>query len=429
MLAELQAEEQGVMPKLRFPEFQDTGDWLIAPLNQLATRRTRKNSEGKLKCVLTNSAEYGVIDQRDYFDKDIANQSNLEGYSIVENGDYVYNPRVSINAPVGPISKNNIGTGVMSPLYTVFRFNSSDNDFYAQFFKSTHWHQYLRLTSSTGARHDRMAITNDDFMNMPLPVSTSEEQKKIADCFFSLDELITTHTKKLDKLKKHKKGLMQQLFPAEGETVPKLRFPEFQEAGEWKEDNLEVYFPHIRNGFVGIATPYYSIQGIPYLQGKNIKQARIDATNLIRISVDFHHKQKKSQLREDDILMVQSGHVGECALVGKQFSGSNCHALIILSPAKNTESNFFIHFFYSGEGLRKIGNVKTGNTIAHILSSDLKTLRLYVPSQAEQKKIASCLSVIDEQTSKQAQRIETLKAHKRGLMQQLFPVLGEEQSA
>ena len=185
----------------------------MLPLNKLAQRCIQKNKDGECKRVLTNSAEYGVVDQRDYFDKDIANQGNLQGYFIVDKGDYVYNPRISKSAPVGPISKNNIAIGVMSPLYTVFRFNDSKNDFYAHHFKSTGWHLYMRQASSTGAKHDRMAIANDDFMAMPLPVYSSEEQQKIADCLSFIDELVATQTQKLARLKAHKNGLMQQLFP------------------------------------------------------------------------------------------------------------------------------------------------------------------------------------------------------------------------
>lgn len=201
------------VPRLRFPEFCDDQPWNFQTLGKLAKRSTQKNAGGYITRVLTNSAEYGVIDQRDFFDKDIANQGNLKGYYIVEEGDYVYNPRISTIAPVGPVSKNRIGLGVMSPLYTVFRFNNKRNDFYAHYVKSTHWHHYMRQASSTGARHDRMSITNSDFMGLPLPVPKPEEQQKIADCLSSLDDLISAEARKLDTLKDHKKGLMQQLFP------------------------------------------------------------------------------------------------------------------------------------------------------------------------------------------------------------------------
>lgn len=119
-------EEKKLVPKLRFPEFWEAGEWQFTLLNQLATRGKQKNRDEKIERVLTNSAEFGVMDQRDYFDKDIATQGKLEGYFVVELGDYVYNPRISATAPVGPISKNNIATGVMSPLGFVAQSQSAE---------------------------------------------------------------------------------------------------------------------------------------------------------------------------------------------------------------------------------------------------------------------------------------------------------------
>ena len=200
------------MPKLRFAEFVDEPPWECPPLKKLAKRITQRNTRGADLGVLTNSAEHGVVDQREYFDRDIV--TNTDNYYIVESGDYVYNPRSSSTAPVGPISKNHIGTGVMSPLYTVFRFQSDANDFFAHYFRSSHWHGYLRRVSNSGVRHDRMAITNDDLMQMPIPTPTPHEQQKIADCLGSLDYLIAAEGRKLEALRQHKKGLMQQLFPS-----------------------------------------------------------------------------------------------------------------------------------------------------------------------------------------------------------------------
>ena len=222
-----------LVPKLRFPEFRSAPAWRLETLSQLATRAKQKNRDERITRVLTNSAEFGVMDQRDFFDKDIATQGKLESYFVVELGSYVYNPRISTTAPVGPISKNKIGTGVMSPLYTVFKFKNDSNDFYEHYFKTAGWHTYMRQASSTGARHDRMAISSDDFMAMPLPVSTPAEQQKIAACLGSLDELIAAQGRKVEALKTHKKGLMRQIFPREDETQPRLRFPEFQSGGEW----------------------------------------------------------------------------------------------------------------------------------------------------------------------------------------------------
>ena len=231
-------KKQQLVPRLRFPEFFDDQSWSFQSLGRLARRSTKKNTEGDITRVLTNSAEYGVIDQRDFFDKDIANQGNLEGYYIVEEGDYVYNPRISATAPVGPVSKNRVGLGVMSPLYTVFRFNNRHNDFYAHYFRTTHWHRYMRQASSTGARHDRMSITNDDFLGLPLPVPSPAEQQKIAGYLSSLVELIALENQRLETFKRQKNGLLQQLLPEDGEDLPRLRFPGFLEAGVWKKKIL-----------------------------------------------------------------------------------------------------------------------------------------------------------------------------------------------
>ncbi|UVV64808.1 restriction endonuclease subunit S [Glaesserella parasuis] len=203
-----------VYPKLRFPQFRNCKGWEVVELKVLANRVTVKNKDNAIIRVLTNSANDGVIDQGDYFDRDIANKNNLDGYYIIEFGDYVYNPRISNLAPVGPISKNKVGIGVMSPLYTVFRFKNEQNDFYEYFFKTNTWHKYLQQNSNSGARYDRMNITNNDFMSMPLPMLIPKEQQAIADCLSSLDNLISEQSEQIGRLKTHKKGLMQQLFPS-----------------------------------------------------------------------------------------------------------------------------------------------------------------------------------------------------------------------
>lgn len=207
-------QEGETQPRLRFANFRGAGDWNIEPLSNLARRVTTKNKLSNESRVLTNSAEYGIVDQRSYFDREIVTKNNLCNYYIVNLGDFVYNPRVSISAPVGPVSRNNIGTGVMSPLYTVFRFRNIATDFFAHLFKSSVWHSYLKNAANSGARHDRMNIATSDFMSVPLPVCNPDEQQQIADCLNSVDGLIAAETRKLEMLRVHKKGLMQQLFPS-----------------------------------------------------------------------------------------------------------------------------------------------------------------------------------------------------------------------
>lgn len=202
-------------PSWRFPEFIDSGNWEFCKLSDIAEKVTLKNKNNKIRRVLTNSAISGVIEQNQYFDREIVSENNLSNYSVIENGDYIYNPRISISAPVGPISKNKIGKGVMSPLYTVFRFYDDDFDFYEQYFKTTLWHPYINAKANMGVRHDRINISTDDFMDMPIPVCPNpKEQEKIAIFLKGLDKLISKQKEKIASLKQYKSGLVQQVYPA-----------------------------------------------------------------------------------------------------------------------------------------------------------------------------------------------------------------------
>lgn len=215
----LKTHKRGLMQKIFSQELRfskDDGsafpDWMEMKLSDLADRQTAKNIDDSINRVLTNSAIKGVLDQRDYFYKDIANADNLDGYYIIEKGDYVYNPRISVHAPVGPINKNRIGQGVMSPLYSIFRFKDKSNHFYEQYFKTKQWHRYMCSVANYGARHDRMNITTSDFMDLPLPCPHTDEQKKIVSCLDEFDKKIDAVTSQLTENEAFKKGLLKKMF-------------------------------------------------------------------------------------------------------------------------------------------------------------------------------------------------------------------------
>lgn len=201
------------VPKLLFPEFANDGEWEIKKLRDIAIRVNNKNRSNIQLPVLTNSATGGIVNQQDFFDREIVTKDNLKNYSIVEIDDFVYNPRISTAAPVGPISRNKIGKGVMSPLYTIFRFKEGNVDFFEHYFRTNCWHQYLKDKANFGARFDRMNITNEDFFDLPIPFPPISEQQRIADCLASIDLLINHYSGKIVLLEQHKKGLMQGLFP------------------------------------------------------------------------------------------------------------------------------------------------------------------------------------------------------------------------
>jgi type I restriction enzyme, S subunit len=395
-------EKKGLVPELRFPEFRDKGEWELAPLKKLASKRTERNRDGKLVRVLTNSAEHGVVDQRDYFDKDIATQGNLENYFIVDKGDFVYNPRISAFAPVGPISNNSVAKGVMSPLYTVFRFRNSNIDFYAHYFKTSAWHLYMRQIGSTGARHDRMAITNDDFLAMPLPVPSPKEQQKIADFLASIDELITAQIQKLAALKTHKKGLMQQLFPAEGETVPKLRFPEFLDKGKWEDKRLEYVAP-LQRGF-DLPTHQLELGDVPVVYSNGVQ--------------NYH---KEGMAKGPGLVTGRSGTIGKLNFIEAGDYWPHNTTLWVTSFKDNIPK--FIYFLYATIGMERFAS---GSGVPTLNRNDVHAFNAYIPQlKDEQQKIADCLTSLDDLITAQTKKIETLKAHKKGLMQELFPAMDE----
>lgn len=176
--------------------------WEQRKLNEIADKVSEKNKNNEFSEPFTNSAEQGIISQKDYFDREIVNNENLNGYYIVRNDDFIYNPRISATAPVGPINRNRLGrNGVMSPLYTVFRTHDIDNLYLEFYFKTTKWHRFMKLNGDSGARFDRFTISSTQFMEMPIPYPTLEEQQKIGEYFESLDTLITLHQHKQNNLK------------------------------------------------------------------------------------------------------------------------------------------------------------------------------------------------------------------------------------
>ena len=175
-----------------------TNAWEQRKLSEISDKVSKKNQDMVVDEVFTNSAEYGIISQRDYFDKDIANSENIDGYYIVEPNDFVYNPRISTLAPFGPIRRNKLEkSGAMSPLYYVFRTHDVDYGFLEYYFKTNGWHSFMHLNGNSGARSDRFAIRDEIFKEMPITMPQDiDEQKRIGDFFTTLEMAVTLHLRK-----------------------------------------------------------------------------------------------------------------------------------------------------------------------------------------------------------------------------------------
>lgn len=211
MLQKMFPKDGENVPEIRFVGFTDA--WEQRKLSEISDKVTEKNTENNYDETLTNSAEFGIVSQRDFFDKDISNSKNLDGYYVVKNDDFVYNPRISNYAPVGPIKRNKLGrNGVMSPLYYVFRTHDIDRTYLEYYFGSTSWHNFMKLNGDSGARADRFAIKDSVLREMPIPYPTLEEQAKVGEFLDRLADLITLHQRELDLLKDLKKSMLKQMF-------------------------------------------------------------------------------------------------------------------------------------------------------------------------------------------------------------------------
>ncbi len=276
--------------------------------------------------------------------------------------------------------------------------------FFKYLFKTKPFIQKLNK-DLTGIR-DGKIISYNHFSNIYLPVPTIPEQQKIADCLSSLDELIEAHEQKLDTLKQHKKGLMQRLFPAEGETMPRWRFPEFRNAGEWEEDEIGNIF-NVTRGQVLAMTEVQTKQTETYIYPVYSSQTKNNGL------AGFYSK----YLYEDAITWTTDGaNAGEvnfrkgkfyCTNVCGVLLNNNGYANKCISELINSVSKKYVSY---------VGNPKLMNNV-------MEKIKIPIPFLPEQQKIADCLTSIDERIEAQEEKIVALKEHKKGLMQQLFPSL------
>ena len=260
----------------------------------------------------------------------------------------------------------------------------------------------------------------------------SSEQQKIADCLSSIADHITLETQKLDTLKAHKKGLMQKLFPAEGETLPKLRFPEFQDSGEWDRDAFDDLLDII-DGDRGSNYPKldeFSNSGhCVFLNAKNVTKSGFKFEEIQFITKEKDNILRKGKLQRLDVVLTTRGSVGQFALYSDDVLYDNIRinsgmvVLRIKSPKINAD---YLYTFCRSQVLSNyIENIAFGNAQQQLTVAEIKKFQIFYPQPKEQQKIADCLSSIDEVIAAQSQAIDLLKLHKKGLMQQLFPAVKE----
>ena len=267
----------------------------------------------------------------------------------------------------------------------------------------------------------RAKLNADVMMKLPIKVPTFNEQQKIGEYFSKFDTLITLHQRKLVLLKQLKKGLLQKMFAEKDSKRPVLRFKGFHD--DWEQRKLGEVYGKIENAFVGTVTPYYvgKENGHFYLESNNVKDGYINRNNEIFINDEFYKKQRNKWLHTGDIVMVQSGHVGHSAVIPKELNNIAAHALIMFRyPVEKVEPNFINYQFQTIQSKKKIENITTGNTIKHILASDLRNLSVSMPVYSEEEKIGSFFQQLDSFITLHQRNLDRLNKLKKGLLQQMF---------
>ena len=395
------------VPKLRFKEF--SGEWKKQKLNQIASKSNSKNKDESICEVFTNSAVNGIVAQRDFFDKDIANQNNLAGYYIVRHNDFIYNPRISTSAPVGPLNRNHLQTGVMSPLYTVFtvKDTSVSLEYLERYFKSSKWFKYMYSIANYGARSDRMSVTNNDFFAMPIPIPSKPEQEKIASFLTSVDTKIELLVRKEELLQQYKKGVMQKIFSQE------IRFKadDGSKYPEWEEKGGNKIFETITNKNHNSDLPVLAITQ----EYGAIPRDMID----YQISVTDKSVATYKVVEIGDFIISLRSFQG--GIEYSNYKGICSPAYIILRPYIDVDTRFYKLYLktdnYIKQLNRNIEGIRDGKMISYKQFSDIK---LPYPCIEEQTKIANFLSSIDSKLEHIQKQLNATKAFKKALLQQMF---------
>ena len=402
------------MPAIRFKGFND--DWEQRKLGELYQRNTERNENliGYDKTISVATMSY-----KD--DGNGASESSLSTYKVLRVGDIAFEGHTNKQFRFGRFVVNDIGTGIMSPRFSTLRpLNEMPVNFWKQYIHSESVMRRI-LVNSTKAGTMMNELVIPEFLNQTIMVPSENEQAVIGQYFSNLDHLITFHQRKLEKIKLMKKSMLGKMFSRDAESIPKIRFDGYTD--DWEQRKLGEIYGSIGNAFVGTATPYYVEQGHFYLESNNVKDGQINHNSEIFINDEFYEKQKDKWLHTGDMVMVQSGHVGHAAVIPEELDNTAAHALIMFRIPKEKIEPYFLNYEYqTNKAKKKIENITTGNTIKHILASDMQEFVVDVPKYEEQKVIADYFANLDRLITLHQRKLEKLKKVKKSLLEHMFPM-------
>lgn len=402
-------------PDLRFPGF--TEPWEHRKLGDLAERVTRKNTNNESSLPLTISAQYGLIDQMEFFGKRIASH-DISGYYLLYNGEFAYNKSTSGDAPWGAVKRlDRYENGAVSTLYIVFAIKDveqTDSDFLACYYNTNLWHSGVQAVAAEGARnHGLLNIAASDFFNTTLSIpSDIEEQRMIGAFFNKVDDLITLHQRKCDELKLYKRGLLQQLFSQPEELYPHVRFPGF--GGPWQKRKFEDIFTVSQGLQIPISERYMEpgANRYFYITNEFLKEDCKEAYYI-------ENPSKSVVCDEEDILMTRTGNTG---IVVTDVAGCFHNNFFKIAYDKQAYSKRFICYLLSSPAMHKIIMRNAGSSTIPDLSHKnfYKIDAAFPESKEEQERIGKLLFDMDKLIALHQQKCKELRVYKQGLLQHMF---------
>ncbi|MCC4468947.1 restriction endonuclease subunit S [Limosilactobacillus reuteri] len=410
-----------LVPEVRFKGFTD--DWEQHKLGEISFKVNTKNKENLTLPVLSNSAEYGIVNQEDYFDKKIANRT--DNYYIVKHNDFVYNPRISKKAPYGPIRRNTLDTkGLMSPLYYVFRINDGNYIYLDYYFKSSKWYKFMYQNGDSGARSDRFAIKDKIFQMMPISMPNTKEQNKIGQLIQTLQKLIDLQQRKLEQLKQLKKAMLQQLFIDKKSKQPNLRFKIFN--GDWEQrkflDEIDSIIDY-RGKTPKKLGMSWSKTGYLALSTLNVKNGWID-----KKSKDSHFGSqalydiwmKNTPLYKDQVVFTTEAPMGNVAQIPDNEKYILSQRTIAFNPSQRLIDGFLADLLSTKNIQNKLMSLATGGTAKGVSQKSLKFLKIAFPSNEEQNFIHKVIKLFQILITLQQNKLTQLTTLKKYLLQNLF---------
>ena len=409
--------EQAKVPAIRFAGFTDP--WEQRKLEDIANRVTRKN-EGESDLPLTISSQYGLVDQRTFFNNQVASK-DMSGYYLLRKGEFAYNKSTSGDSPWGAVKRLvRYEKGCVSTLYICFGLDGADPDFLVTYYETDRWYKAVQMIAAEGARnHGLLNIAPNDFFDTALILPPSREEQELIGLFFArLDNLITLHQRKYDKLVILKKSMLEKMFPKDGESVPEIRFAGFTDP--WEQRKLSEVATFGGGHTPPMADPdNYEDGYVLWVTSQDVKSNYLDRTTT---QITEKGAKELTLYPAGSLVMVtRSGILRHTLPVAELRKPSTVNQDIrVILPQGECCGEWLLQFFISHNKELLLEFGKTGTTVESVDFGKIKDMLLYMPSTVEQQQIGDFFAKLDSLITLHQRKLELLQIIKKSLLDKMF---------